>query len=309
MKSAMFIILASFFAVLPLTYAVDENVEFPDWTPAWTETPNLTEQAVVVLTFEEGKGDVTIDMSGLGNDGLLSSGATWTEGKFGGGVELGPSQTVEAFKTVKVAPDPSHALHTMTVMGWFNYEGKIGNDSFLIDKSCWDCASELPRNWSLWDHHPGGGPTIVNMGWRDNGDLGGGGDRVGSAHEQDVIHDGTWRHVAGTYDGNAVLVYVDGEELGVGAHPSEPNTANGPAALIAPIVIGALGPAGTGHGMPLGFRADEIVITTYALDGGDIKDVMNGACSPEGQKVLGIDCTAAVDPRDKLATVWGELKK
>jgi hypothetical protein len=314
MRFAMLIILASFFAVLPLTYAIDDNVDFPDWTPSWTETPNLTEQAVVVLTFEEGSGDETTDLSGHGNNGLFSAGATWEDGKFGGGVGLGPSETVEAWRTVKIAPDESHAVHTMTVMGWFNYEGKIGNDSFLIDKSCWGCASELPRNFSLWDHHPGGNPSILSFGWRDNGDLGGGGDRTTGAADADYMHDGSWRHLAGTYDGQNVRAYIDGVELGVTGHPSDPNTANGPAATVSPITIGALygaAPGGTGHGLTVGTRADEIVITTYALDGDDIQTIMdNGACSGPGMDVLGIDCAAAaVDQRDKLATTWGRLKE
>ena len=117
MRFAMLIVLASCMVALPFVYAVDENVDFAGWMPDWTETPNLTEQAVVVFTFEEGSGDVTTDMSGLGNDGFLSAGANWLDGKFGGGIGLGPSEVVEAFKTVKIAPDPSHAMHTMTVMG------------------------------------------------------------------------------------------------------------------------------------------------------------------------------------------------
>lgn len=314
MRFVMLMIFAAMCAVTPLTYAIDDNLDFAGWVPSWTETPNLDKQAVVVLTFEEASGDKTSDLSGLGNDGLFSAGATWEDGKFGGGVGLGPSTTVEAFRTVKIAPDESTALHTMTVMGWFNYDGKIGNDSFLIDKSCWGCASELPRNFSLWDHHPGGIPSFLNFGWRDNGDLGGGGDRVGSAAEVDRMHDGTWRHVAGTYDGQSLRAFVDGEELGVGAHPSDPNTANGPAATISPISIGAIygvAPGGAGHGLPVGTRADEIVITTWALDADDIGAIMDdGACSAVGQDILGIDCSStAVDQRDKLAITWGQIKK
>ena len=314
MRFAMLLVLTSCIVVLSLAYAVDENVDFPDWVPGWTETPNLTEQAVVVFTFEEGSGDVTTDISGLGNDGLLSGGANWVDGKFGGGIGLGPSEVVEAFKTVKIAPDPSHAMHTMTVMGWFMLDGKIGNDSFLVDKSCWGCASELPRNFSLWDHHPGGAPSKLLFGWRDNGDLGGGGDRVGNSPDAEHIHDGTWRHLGGTYDGQNVRVYIDGEEAGANPHPSDPNTANGPAATLSPITIGALyggAPGGTGHGLPLGTRADEIVITTYALDEDDIASIMaNGACSDDGMDILGIDCAAtSVDVGGKLATQWGDIKR
>ena len=311
MRFAMLIVLASCMVALPFVYAVDENVDFADWEPGWTETPNLTEQAVVVFTFEEGSGDVTTDMSGLGNDGLLSAGANWLDGKFGGGIGLGPSEVVEAFKTVKIAPDPSHAMHTMTVMGWFMLDGKIGNDSFLVDKSCWGCASELPRNFSLWDNHPGGAESVLAFGWRDNGDLGGGGDRTAGSPPSEHIHDGTWRHLGGTYDGQNVRTYIDGEEQGVNGHPSEPNTANAPAATLSPITIGALAPDGARHGLPLGTRADEIVITTYALDEDDIASIMaNGACSDEGMDILGIDCGAtSVDVGGKLATQWGELKR
>ena len=83
---------------------------------------------------------------------------------------------------------------------------------------------------------------------------------------------------------------------------------------MSPISIGALyggAPGGTGHGLPLGTRADEIVITTYALDEDDIAAIMaSGACSDEGMDILGIDCGAtSVEVAGKLATQWGDIKR
>ena len=37
-----------------------------------------------------------------------------------------------------------------------------------------------------------------------------------------VVYDGQWHHLVGTYDGNAVRLYVDGTEIGLGTPASFP---------------------------------------------------------------------------------------
>ena len=284
------LIFASFFTMLPLTHAAPFD---PGTVPK--RDINTNEEAVVLLLLDEGRGNKAMDSSGLGNHGALEGGADWAKGKFGMAVELGPGNN--GFQRIEIPPDNSHALHTMTVMGWFKINGQLGNDSFLIDKSCWGCASQLPRNFSLWEHHL---KTALQLGWRDNGDLGGGGDRWAETPPSAHIHDGTWRHLGGTYDGTDIKVYIDGEEEGVRRFPSEPGDPNAPAYLNAPIVIGALGPAGQGHGFPKGTLVDEVAIFSYALDAEEIKSAMEDGLSNTFVR--------AVNPQDKLATTWGRLK-
>ena len=43
---------------------------------------------VVQWKFDEGSGTTAYDSSGNGYDGTLEGGATWADGRFGGGIEL-----------------------------------------------------------------------------------------------------------------------------------------------------------------------------------------------------------------------------
>lgn len=271
-----------------------------DFKPGVVKNPNMNEEAVVLLLLDEGKGNRATDSSELRNHGELKGGAAWKQGKFGMAVELGPGSP--GFRRIEIAPHDSHALHTMTIMAWVNLNGKIGNDSFIIDKSCWDCAAELPRNFSLWDHS---NPRNLLFGWRQNGNLGGAGDVVVGTPPteggKDEIHDGTWHHVGGTYDGKDMRAYIDGDEKGVNNFPSKPGDARAPAYLNAPIVIGALGPDGRGFGFPRGTLIDEVAILSYALDGKEIEQAMENG--------LAWTFVLAVNPMDKLAITWAKLKQ
>ena len=270
------------------------------FNPGVVKNPNMNEEAVVILLLDEGKGNKAMDSSELGNDGELKGGAKWKKGRFGMGVELGPGSP--GMQRIEIPPHDSHALHTMTIMAWVSLNGKVGADSFIIDKSCWDCAGDLPRNFSLWDHS---NPRNLLFGWRQNGNLGGGGDVVVQTPKteggKNEIHDGTWHHLGGTYDGKDMRAYVDGEEKGVNNLPSKPGDARAPAYLNAPIIIGALGPNGTSHGFPKGTLIDEVAIFSYALDGREIKRAMENG--------LAKTFVLAVNPRDKLATTWAKLKQ
>ena len=289
---SVLLVFVSFFATKSFAQADRFN-------PGVVKNPNMNEEAVVLLLLDEGKGKKAMDSSDLGNDGELKGGADWKKGKFGMAVELGPGKA--GFQRIEIPPHDSHALHAMTVMAWVNIDSKVGNDSFIIDKSCWDCAAALPRNFSLWDHHPNGRDSVLNFGWRDNGDLGGGGDRVANSPPAEHIHDGTWRHVGGSYDGKNIRVYIDGIVQWVRNFPSKPGDARAPAYLNAPVVIGALGPDGNSHGFPRGTLIDEVAIFSYALDGKEIKSAMENG--------LAKTFVLAVNPRDKLAATWAKLKQ
>lgn len=297
-RTTVFVIVASFLVMQPFAQA-------EHFVPGTVDKPNLNEEVVVILDFEEGSGTTAMDKSGNGNHGELMSGAEWVAGKFGGGVSLGPSLVEEAFQRVEIAPDESHAVHNFTIMGYYKLNGKIGNDSFFIDKSCWDCSEGLPRNFSLWDHT---NPRILLSGWRSDGAKGQAGDFVAGTRQTEgadlEIHDGeSWHHVGGSYDGQVLRSYIDGNLEGEMAHAYGVDDPGSPAYLFAPIIVGALGPHGTSHGFPAGSAVDEVVIASYAIDDDDIKAaVADGACSV-------FDCAGtAVESQGKLATTWAAIR-
>ncbi|MEO2004931.1 MAG: LamG domain-containing protein, partial [Candidatus Poribacteria bacterium] len=102
-----------------------------------------------------------------------------------------------------------------------------------------------------------------------------------------IVH-GEWHHVAGTFDGEEITVYIDGKEERRGPCAGEV------AAVDAPLYIGTRG----GSGRPTDGAYDEIRIYNRALDDEEIETVMI-----EGPVEL-----LAVDPRDRAAETWGELK-
>ena len=53
------------------------------------------ESLVLYLPFDEGKGGVAADLSGLNNHAELRGGAKWVEGRYGGGVLLDTQAHVE----------------------------------------------------------------------------------------------------------------------------------------------------------------------------------------------------------------------
>ena len=103
------------------------------------------------------------------------------------------------------------------------------------------------------------------------------------------IDDGEWHHVAGSYDGNSLRVYVDGVEeaennIGKVTGGSTPEHV-------------AIGSDGFGREFWKGI-IDEVALFNIALGEDDIGEIMNKGLSP----------LLAVSAKGKLATTWGKLK-
>ena len=104
--------------------------------------------------------------------------------------------------------------------------------------------------------------------------------------------DGTWYHVAAVYTGKEAQVYVDGVLSATRAFSAEIADTN------APVVIGTNYPNGI---QPVDGLIDEAAIFSIALEEEDINAIMDDGL----EETLGI---LAVEPSDKLALTWGDLK-
>ena len=230
-------------------------------------TPDLSsakidpDAALGIWFFDEGKGGTAKDSSENGNDGELVD-AEWVDGEFGGALKFegGAHVAVGDFADYEDKVSIVALIKTPAAPAWSDIiVGPCGDVILTLQNHklnfAGQCAQPIPHNtWST---------TLLN--------------------------DDKWHHIAGTYDGKKVNVYVDGEL-------EASNAAAGPFKT-GPKYIGSRDDkqeAFTG-------LIDEIAFFNVALSEVDVKAISDSGLSI----TLGF---AAVSPQAKLATAWAELK-
>src|SRR3954471_22704930 len=177
-------------AVLP-----DGADETPPGDPDPEPTPppgGGAEGLVAAYGFDEGQGNVAGDASGLGNDGRVEGPAWSRDGRHGGALSFDGTND-----WVSVADAGSLDLtRGMTLEAWVR-------------------PSALGANWRtvLFKERPGN----LSYGLYANRETGVPDAQVyaGGAHEADAaggLTSGQWAHLAATYDGNLLRLYVNGKQ-------------------------------------------------------------------------------------------------
>lgn len=234
--------------------------------------------ATGVWLFNETDGDTASDASENGNDGTLQGDPEWVpDGKFGNALELdgaGDYVSVPDHKTLDT--ELSEAL---TIVIWVKGTYRPNDWHGLVTKAQgWqvDMCYLLQR---------------AANGKFEFAPFGEAGNTVWTA--SDILpKDDTWYHVAGVYTGEEAQIYVDGVLSGTRVFSAEIADTN------APVVIGTNYPTGI---QPVNGLIDEAAIFSVALAEEDINAIMNDGL----EETLGI---LAVEPSDKLALTWGDLK-
>ena len=154
---------------------------------------------VAAYGFDEGQGSSTADASGNGLAGSLSN-AAWASGQFGGALQF----TGESNSFVTVASSPLLQLGTAyTLEAWVNPAASQPTEPAVIAK---EISGGLP--YVLYAHGDGGvGPNAFTR-------IGGNYARAAAAS---TIPADTWTHLAATYDGATLSVYVNGVLAGTAA--------------------------------------------------------------------------------------------
>ena len=226
---------------------------------------------ILYFSFDELDGDTVIDHSQYGNNGTIAGAPELVAGKFGNALKLnGESDWVEVPHAEILTVDES-----VTVMAWINAERHKGpNDQRwqgIVAKS------NNPRSYSFYTEFPS---ECLHL------SVGG-----GSVCDKKIPLN-EWVHVVAQVDGGSTHKYwVNGEAAGeFGGKNNPPGKAD-----TADVLVGR---THEGNREFLGL-IDEVRIWNRALDEDEVIDQME-----KGYFEL-----FAVDPRQKLATTWGLLKK
>lgn len=168
------------------------NITAPATATTYTATYAESSGLVAAYGFEEGASTVTGDASGSGNDGTLQ-GPAWTAGHTGGGLSFDGSDDL-----VTVADAASLDLaNQMTLEAWVRpASSSKGKTAALVKEG---------TSGPVYALHASG------SGRRASGSVATSGlvEAVGPR-----LQTGQWTHIAATYDGGAVRLYVDGQLAG-----------------------------------------------------------------------------------------------
>lgn len=202
----------------------------------WPAPAQLGPNVVGQWSFSEGVGTRTVDLSGNGNEGRLTDGASFTPaGQFGAAVNLDGGDDRVVVEP-RVAPTPPLGLEAFTLATWFRRTGNgvtvstgTGGivaepliakgrdndaDGVLSDINYFLGLTQSAGNWVLaadFEEHV----STANPG--TNHPLTGG----------TAVTDNVWHHAAASYDGTTLRLYLDGNlegSLVVGRTPNWEST-------------------------------------------------------------------------------------
>ena len=225
---------------------------------------------VGVWLFE---GDVK-DATKNGNDGKIVGNFKFEDGKFGKAVVAGGGGSIDVPDSKSI----QSVKKELTVAAWFRVDA--------------DSDTGVRKNGAyLLEDQSGGEPIPDGFSFR----VWTGAGITPGFYGKTELEQGKWYHVAGTYDGTNVEMYVDGEpESKKGALSA--NKADWKPQWNGEVAAGQVlqlkfGPEQFTGGI------DEVIILSRALEGDEIKQIMNGW-----------EDAFAVEPEGKLATTWARVK-
>ena len=212
--------------------------------------------------LDEGKGKVAKDFSKNGNDGEILGNPKWVEGVFGKALEFdGADDHINCGNGKSL-----DLTESFTLMAWGKYTTSASID-FMNHTGCW---GYFLATWENKINFPQQCDAASSIGKN--------------------LNDGKWHHVAGTYDGEKVILYYDGE-LHIEKNYTPAQAFTNPGNL-------HIGCAGDRLDELFVGTIDEVAVFNVALPADDIKKIAT----------KGLAGALAVSPKEKLTAIWGKIK-
>jgi Concanavalin A-like lectin/glucanases superfamily len=202
---------------------------------------------VAAYSFDEGGPGVTTveDDTGHGHTATIEGGAEWTKGRYGGALHFyseGDCATVPDSPELRLSEE-------FTLEAWVWAEGGLYEDPIVVREA----GGKGVFGLGIGSREPGEAEGFIGEGKGSKAAVGAG----------DGIREDEWVHLATTWDGATIRLYVDGELAASKAATTPPGTGEGS------LHIGCDGPDG-----PFGGRIDEVRVYDRALDGGEVDSDM-----------------------------------
>lgn len=214
------------------------------------------------------------DSSGNGHDGEVVQGdPQQAGGKYGDAMEFFGADMIN------VPDDDALDLGSFTLAAWIKVDGQSGKWQVIAAKEARDPTG---RNYGMFCNINTG---VVHYSFTS-------GAAWNSFDANTVVTDGSWHHVAATYEAPDLKFYLDGAvdaESAIADNMQEPDGTDN---------VLYIGGCDIGDYYMTGL-IDEVALFNEALSEGEINDLMAG--------VAGV--ITAVEPTTKLTTTWGDIKK
>lgn len=226
-------------------------------------------EVVGAWLFEEGKGDVAKDSSGRKHDAVLTN-CEWDKGINGKGLRFGPTSKMEV-------PDHEdfHFTDKLTIALWAKIEDLPKDHVGIPGK-----GHDQPIGSFVFH------PTKLSAKQYELRFYVSFGNQWPQAKTPNPINFGEWHHLAGTFNGKVISVYVDGKLDGKTEAAGKLNISEGAPLKFTNDCCGGRNLVGV---------LDEIYI-------------LNEVLSEEGIARAKDGLLLSVEPRDKTAISWGMIK-
>ncbi len=197
---------------------------------------------VAAYSFDEGEaGDETVeDVSGNKHTATIEGEAEWTKGRYGGALGF-----LKEGDCASVADSPELRLtEEFTIEAWVRPDGGIYEDPVVVRES----GGEDLFGLGIGSTEEGHAEAFIGEGPGSKTAVGG-----------KEIREYEWVHLAATWDGSKIRLYVDGELAATKATSTPPGTGEGD------LKIGCDAPEG-----PFGGRIDEVRVYRRTLNGAEV---------------------------------------